>query len=161
MRIQTLCSGRRPDKRRGYAAGKIRLCCKSPHVIKGVTFNAAIGRILMAYNEQLADRTRQMIGRTHSDVEEKRMFGGLCFMVNGKLCVGVESERMMVRFDPALNDEIMEKNGVGPMDCTGRVMKGYAFVEIEALQTEKELEYWIALALDFNSRAKPSKKKKK
>lgn len=89
------------------------------------------------------------------------MFGGLCFMVNGKMCVGVESERMMVRFDPALNDEIMEKDGVGPMDFTGRVMKGFAFVEIEALQSDKDLEYWVALALDFNSRAKPSKKRKR
>ena len=115
----------------------------------------------MAYNEQLADRTREIIARTHNDVEEKKMFGGICFMVNGKMCVGVEKERMMVRFDPALNDGIMEKNGVGPMDFTKRVMKGFAFVEIEALQTDKELEYWIALALDYNKYAKPSKKKKK
>ncbi len=115
----------------------------------------------MAYNEKLADRTREIIARTEKDVEEKRMFGGLCFMVNGKMCVGVESERMMVRFDPALNDEIMEKNGVGPMDFTGRVMKGFAFVEIEALQSDKDLEYWVALALGFNSRAKPTKKRKR
>jgi TfoX/Sxy family transcriptional regulator of competence genes len=115
----------------------------------------------MTYNEQLADRTREIISRTQADVEEKRMFGGLCFMVNGKMCVGVESERMMVRFDPALNAEVMEKNGVGPMDFTKSVMKGFAFVEIEALQSDKDLEYWIALALDFNSRAKPSKKRKR
>ena len=77
-------------------------------------------------------------------------------MVNGKMCVSVESERMMARFDPTMNDKVMEKNGVGPMDFTKRVMKGLAFVEIDALQTEKELEYWIALALDFNKRAKPA-----
>ena len=82
-------------------------------------------------------------------------------MVNGKMCVGVEKERMMVRFDPALNDEIMEKNGVGPMDFTKRVMKGFAFVEIDSLKTEKELEHWIALALNFNKHAKPAKKKKR
>lgn len=113
----------------------------------------------MAYNEHLADRTREIIARTHDDVLEKKMFGGLCFMVNGKMCVGVESERMMVRFDPALNDEIMEKNGVGAMDFTKRVMKGFAFVDIDVLKTDRELEYWIGLALDFNKRAKPSKKK--
>ena len=89
------------------------------------------------------------------------MFGGLCFMVDGKMCVGVEKERMMVRFDPVLGDQIMEMNGVGPMDFTKRVMKCYAFVEIEALKTDKELEYWIGLALDFNKQAKPSKKKQK
>ncbi len=115
----------------------------------------------MVYNQQLADRTREIIARTEKDVEEKRMFGGMCFMVNGKMCVGVESERMMVRFDPALNDEIREKDGVGPMDFTGRVMKGFAFVEIEALQSDKDLEYWVALALDFNKTAKPSKKRKR
>ena len=115
----------------------------------------------MAYNEQLADRTREIISRSQTNVEEKKMFGGLCFMVDGKMCVGVESERMMVRFDPDLNDETMEKDGVGPMDFIKRVMKGFAFVEIEALQSDKELEYWIGLALDFNKRAKSSKKKKK
>ena len=114
----------------------------------------------MAYNTELADRTREIIARTETDVEEKRMFGGLCFMVNGKMCVGVESERMMVRFDPALNDEIMNLNGVGPMDFTKRVMRGFAFVEIDALKTREELEYWVGLALEFNKRAKPSQKRK-
>ena len=114
----------------------------------------------MAYHEKLADRTREIIARTHTDVEEKKMFGGLCFMVDGKMCVGVESERMMVRFDPALTDEVMEKDGVGPMDFTKRVMKDFAFVESRVLESDKELGYWIDLALQFNKIAKPSKKKK-
>lgn len=114
----------------------------------------------MAYNQQLADRVREIIARDHSDVEEKRMFGGLCFMVNGKMCVGVESERMMVRFDPAINDEIMEMNGAGPMDFTKRVLKGYAFVDIEVLKTDKDLEYWVGIALEYNKIAKPSRKRK-
>lgn len=113
----------------------------------------------MAYNEKLADRTRELIALTHKNVEEKRMFGGLCFMVNNKMCVGVESERMMVRFNPALTDELMEKEACKPMDFTGRVMKGYAFVDIDALKTKKQLAYWISLALDYNKIAKASKKK--
>lgn len=113
----------------------------------------------MAFNEDLAGRVRSILARTHTDVGEKRMFGGLCFMVNGKMCVGVEKERMMVRFDPKLNDEVMEMNGVVPMDFTKRVMKGFAFVEVEALQTDEALEYWIAVALEFNAVAKPSKKR--
>ena len=113
----------------------------------------------MGYNEQLADRVRKIIARTHTNVEEKKMFGGICFMVDGKMCVGVESERMMVRFEPALNDEVMEKDGVGPMDFTKRVMKGFAFVDIRVLESNKDLEYWIALALEYNSKAKPSKKR--
>jgi TfoX/Sxy family transcriptional regulator of competence genes len=115
----------------------------------------------MAYNEDLADRTREIISLTHKNVEEKRMFGGLCFMVNGKMLVGVEQHRLMVRFDPAKNEEIMEKEGVRPMDFTKKVMKGYAFVDIEVLKTKKKLEYWIGLALEYNKIAKASKKNKK
>jgi TfoX/Sxy family transcriptional regulator of competence genes len=115
----------------------------------------------MSYDEKLADRTREIISRTHKKVEEKKMFGGLCFMVNDKMCVGVESERLMVRLDPAVYDEVIEKDGCTPMDFTGKVMKGYVFVDIDVLQTKKQLEYWLALALEFNKKAKSSKKKKK
>jgi TfoX/Sxy family transcriptional regulator of competence genes len=114
----------------------------------------------MAFNEKLADRIREMIAVTHKKVEEKRMFGGLCFMVNGKMCVGVEKERLMVRLDPAKYDEVMEKEGCKPMDFTGKVMKGYVFVDIDALNTKKKLEYWMGLALEYNKTAKASKKKK-
>lgn len=113
----------------------------------------------MAFDEQLANRTRTIIARTHTEVEEKEMFGGLCFMVDGKMLVGAESDRMMVRFDPVLNDEVMEKDGVGPMDFTKRVMKGFAFVESRVLASDRELEYWISLALTYNKIAKPAKKK--
>lgn len=114
----------------------------------------------MAYNEKLADNVRELIAFTHKNVEEKKMFGGLCFMVNGKMCVGVENARLMVRFDPALNDEIMSKEGCSPMDFTGKVMKGYVFVDIDVLNTKKKLAYWIELALAYNKNAKASKKKK-
>lgn len=113
----------------------------------------------MAYNEKLADRTREIISLSHKNVEEKKMFGGLCFMVNGKMCVGVEQERLMVRLDPERYDEAMEKEGCKPMDFTGKVMKGYVFVDIDSLSTKKKLEYWVKLALEFNSKAKASKKK--
>jgi TfoX/Sxy family transcriptional regulator of competence genes len=115
----------------------------------------------MAFNEKLADRVREIISLTHKNVEEKRMFGGLCFMVNDKMCVGVESNRLMVRFDPAKTDEVMEKEGCKPMDFTSKVMKGFVFVDIDALNTKRKLEYWVNLALAFNKMAKPSKKKKK
>lgn len=114
----------------------------------------------MAYNEKLADRVREIIALTHKNIEEKRMFGGLCFMVNDKMCVGVEKERLMVRFDPAKNDEVMEMEGVRPMDFTGKVMKGYAFVDIDTLTTKKKLTYWVGLALEYNHLARASKKKK-
>ena len=109
--------------------------------------------------------TRELISQTHKNVEEKAMFGGLCFMVNDKMCVGVEKERLMVRIDPAKYDDVMEKEGCKPMDFTGKVMKGFVFVDADVLTTKKKLEYWIGLALEYNKiarrapRAKASKKK--
>ena len=114
----------------------------------------------MAYDEGLADRVRSMILRTHSNVEEKRMFGGLCFMVNDKMCVGVEKHRLMVRFDPALTDEVMQQPGTSPMDFTKRVMKGFIFVDAAAVADDEPLEYWLNLALDYNKTAKPSRNRK-
>ena len=115
----------------------------------------------MAYNEKLANNVRELIALTHKKVEEKAMFGGLCFMVNDKMCVGVEKERLMVRLNPDKYDEAMEKEGCTPMDFTGRVMKGYVFVDAAVLTTKKKLDYWVQLALDYNKIAKSSKKKKK
>jgi TfoX/Sxy family transcriptional regulator of competence genes len=115
----------------------------------------------MPFNEKLADRVREIIALTNKKVEEKKMFGGLCFMVNDKMCVGVESERMMVRLNPAVYDEAIEKEGCEAMDFTGKVMKGYVFVDADVLETKKQLEYWMKLALDFNAIAKASRKKSK
>ena len=114
----------------------------------------------MAYNEKLADRVRELISLTHENIEEKKMFGGLCFMVNGKMCVGVEQQRLMIRLDPAKYEEVLEKDGCKPMDFTGRVMKGYVFVDIDALNTKQKLKYWIQLALEFNQKARVSSKRK-
>lgn len=114
----------------------------------------------MSYNESLANRTREIISLTHKNVEEKKMFGGLCFMVNDKMCVGVEQERLMVRLDPEKYEEVIQKEGCTPMDFTGKVMKGFVFVNVNALKTNKQLEYWIKLALEFNAVVKASKKEK-
>jgi TfoX/Sxy family transcriptional regulator of competence genes len=112
------------------------------------------------YDEILADRVREIIAATHKITEEKKMFGGLCFMVNGKMCVGVEQERMMLRIGPDVFEEALEKDGCVPMDFTGKVMKGYVFVDKDVLNTKKQLLYWVNLALDYNKIAKASKKKK-
>ncbi len=112
----------------------------------------------MAYNEKLADRTRELIAITHKNVEEKKMFGGLCFMVNDKMCLGVEKERLMVKINPAIYDEVSETVGCVPMDFKGKIMKGFVFVNEEAVTTKKKLEYWVKLALEYNKIAKASKK---
>ncbi len=114
----------------------------------------------MAYNEKIADRIREAI-MDLPKVEEKFMFGGVCFMVNDKMCVGVVKDEMMCRIDPTLEDEVLEKNGCRPMDFTGRSMKGYVYVSEEGMKKKKDFEYWIDLCLAYNVIAKASKKKKK
>ena len=113
----------------------------------------------MAYDEKLANRVRELISQTHKNVEEKAMFGGLCFMVNDKMALGVEKERLMIRLDPVKYDEVMEREGCKPMDFTGKVMKGFVFVDADVLTTKKKLDYWVQLALEYNKIAKASKKK--
>jgi TfoX/Sxy family transcriptional regulator of competence genes len=115
----------------------------------------------MPYDQKLASRVREMILLTHQNIIEKAMFGGLCFMVNDKMCVGVEADRLMIRLNPDKYDEVMEMDGCHPMDFTGRVMKGYVFVDKEMLTRKKELVFWINLALEYNAIARVSKKKKK
>ncbi len=115
----------------------------------------------MPYNEKLADDVRELIAVSNKPIEERKMFGGLCFMVDGKMCVGVESERLMVRLDPAIYEDVINKEGCTPMDFTGKVMKAYVFVDASVLNSRKKLEYWIELALSYNTVAKAAKKKKK
>jgi TfoX/Sxy family transcriptional regulator of competence genes len=113
----------------------------------------------MSYNEKLANRIREALVETKK-VKEKEMMGGLTFMVNDKMCIGIIKDEMMCRIDPELQEEALEKNGCRIMDFTGRPMKGYVMVEDSGMKTKKEFEFWINLCLDFNKRAKSSKKKK-
>jgi TfoX/Sxy family transcriptional regulator of competence genes len=111
----------------------------------------------MAYDEHLAMRIRDSIGHLEN-VEEKRMMGGLVFMVDGKMCVGIIKDELMCRIDPDRHAEVVEMNGCRTMDFTHRPMPGYILVEPAALRTAKDLNQWIQLALEFNPRAKASKK---
>ena len=114
----------------------------------------------MAYNEPLADRIRMALGHL-SNVEEKHMFGGVCFMVNDKMCIGVIKDDMMCRIDPTLENVVLEKNGCRTMDFTKRPMKGYFYISEKGMSSKKDFDYWIGLCLEFNTRAKSSKKKNK
>jgi TfoX/Sxy family transcriptional regulator of competence genes len=113
----------------------------------------------MAYDEKLADRIREFLVDLPK-VDEKQMMGGLTFMVNDKMCVGVIKGEMMARIDPEKYDEALEKHGCRPMDFTGRPMKGWIYISPEGLEQVKDMEYWVNLALEFNLKAKSSKKSK-
>lgn len=114
----------------------------------------------MAFDEELAQRVRESFQRKAVAVEEKPMMGGLCFMVDGKMCVGVARERLMVRIDPDVYEAALDRPGCVPMDFTGRPMRGFVFVEPEGIESRPELDSWIALALEFNPRAVASRRKR-
>lgn len=113
----------------------------------------------MAYDEQLAARVRSSFGKARVRFYEKRMMGGLCLLVDGKMCVGVERNRLMARIDPDIYDRALKRKGCVPMDFTGRPMRGFVFVNHEGLASDAELESWLNLAREFNPKAKSSQAK--
>lgn len=113
----------------------------------------------MAYSLQLANRIRERL-QDLENIEEKQMMGGLTFMLNNKMCVGIIKDEMMCRIDPALHESLVEKPGCRTMDFTKRPMIGYVLIDDTGMRTQQDFEYWINLCLDFNKRAKSSKKKK-
>lgn len=113
----------------------------------------------MAFNEILALRVRKALSGKNR-VEEKKMMGGLTFMVNKKMCVGILNDDLMARIDTGVYESALKRKGCREMDFTGKPMKGFVFVSAEGTRTKKDLEYWINLVLDYNKRAKASKKKK-
>ena len=115
----------------------------------------------MAYNEHLADRVTRFLNDEKIIFFEKKMFGGLCYMVDNKMCVGIIKDELMTRIGDEKYAEALTRKGCKEMNFTGRPMKGYVYLEEEALDLDTDLEYWIQLALEFNPLAKASKKRYK
>jgi TfoX/Sxy family transcriptional regulator of competence genes len=113
----------------------------------------------MAYSEKLANRIRERLADL-PNLEEKEMMGGLTFMVNDKMCVGIIKSELMCRIDPNFHETAIKKTGCRTMDFTKRPMKGYVMIDDTGMKTKKDFDYWIDLSLDFNKKAKSSKKKK-
>lgn len=115
----------------------------------------------MAYDAKFAGRIREyLFGFPKLTIEEKKMFGGLAFIVNGKMCISVSHDNLMCRFDPALQEEVAEKNGFKPMNMRGHELKGYCYVSPDGYKKKKDFEYWINLCLSFNVKAKASMTRK-
>ncbi len=114
----------------------------------------------MAYNESLAARVEQILEERYVKFTSKKMLGGLCYLVEDKMLMGVEKDRLMVRIDPEDEAAAMKKKGAKPMDFTGRVMKNYLFVDATAVDMDSDLEYWVGLCLKYNPKAKSTKKNK-
>ncbi len=116
----------------------------------------------MAYSTKLADRIRTYLDNVPDiKIEEKEMFKGLAFMVNGKMCVNVSGDELMCRYDPAFEHEVAERTGFRPMIMKGKQLRGYCYVSEDGYQSRTNFEYWLKLCVDFNEKARASKKKKK
>jgi len=113
----------------------------------------------MAYNEQTAERVRKALSGTKKLVE-KKIFGGIAFMINNKMCVGVDKDDLMIRCLPEMNDELLSKKGVRPFDLTGKPMKGWLLVSPEGTKSKKDFDWWIELAKTSNKEVANPKKKK-
>lgn len=114
----------------------------------------------MTYDTKLADQVRDYLSSIPKiKVEEKAMFGGLAFLINGKMCVNVSGDNLMCRFDPILIKELAERKGFLPMIMKGKQMNGYCYVEPTGFKNKKDFEYWINLCLHFNGKAKKTVKK--
>jgi hypothetical protein len=112
----------------------------------------------MPYDEKLADRIREALSDQKKTVE-KEMFRGLCFMVNGKMCVCVSGNDLMCRVGPHGFEEMLEKTGTRPMARNGKAIIGYVYVSEEGFKAKRDFDFWINACLVFNKEAKSSKKK--
>ncbi|MBX2925156.1 MAG: TfoX/Sxy family protein [Chitinophagaceae bacterium] len=116
----------------------------------------------MAYDNDLAIRVRKYLYELDEfEIAEKKMFGGLAFMINDKMCINVGDNQLMCRFDPELTGQLSERTGFLPMIMNKKEYKGYCYVDPIGYKSKKDFEFWINLCLDYNEKAKSSKKRAK
>ena len=105
--------------------------------------------MLVAYDEDLADRIRELIG-AGSSFDERKMFGGLAFLIGGNMAIAASGQGgIMVRVDPAKEDKLLTANGVGPVEMRGRPMRGWLRVAPEQLRTKRQLARWVSLGTSY------------
>jgi TfoX N-terminal domain len=116
----------------------------------------------MPYDSHLADKVRAYLAdNTDLEILEKTMFNVLNFMVDNKTCVCVSGEKLMLRFDPKIQEEVSEKAGYETMLMKGKEYKGYCYIQPEGFKTKKDFEYLMDICIAYNKIAKASKKKSK
>lgn len=121
----------------------------------------------MAYNENLAERVRQVLQQKRVLFEEKKMMGGLCFLLDEKMLMGLLTDKstqrpqLMARVGETAYSQALNKDHASEMNFTGKSMKGFVFVDEAGIDLQDDLEDWVQMCLDFNPSAKKSKKKKK
>lgn len=105
----------------------------------------------MAINHALTKRVREVLAN-RVDVEEKKMFRGIAFMVNGKMCMTVGDSRIMCRIDPLIHEESILRPGVSTVRMKGRDYIGWIYVDESIISRKKKLTYWVMLALEYNEK---------
>jgi TfoX/Sxy family transcriptional regulator of competence genes len=110
----------------------------------------------MTYDEKLAERTRAVLD-ARDDVVEKKMFGGLAFLVHGHMCVGIVDRELMVRVGPDAYESALAEAHARPMDFTGKPLRGMVYVGTSGLRTEAGLRAWVDRGLRFVSALPPKK----
>ena len=108
----------------------------------------------MAYDESLAERVRGELAAMEG-VSERRMFGGLCFMLHGNMSLGIDKDRLMVRVGPEAYESALQKPHARPMDMTGRPMRGFVVVPPEGLAAPEILKDWVGQGVDYALRLPP------
>jgi TfoX/Sxy family transcriptional regulator of competence genes len=111
----------------------------------------------MAYDEKLADRIRELV-TNEPGLTEKKMFGGLAFLVNGNMAVAASGQGgILVRVDPEESDALVSKTAARPMEMRGREMTGWLRVDADAVRTKKQLSAWVERGVAF-ARSLPAKR---
>jgi len=106
----------------------------------------------MAYNEELALRIRDYLKLQNAVVDERKMFGGVCFMHKNKMAIGLGGKDIMVRVVEEKMEGVLAENHVRPMDFTGKPMKEFVSVDFEAAETEEQLSRWVELGIEHAER---------
>ena len=110
----------------------------------------------MAYDERLAERIERYFG-TRTDVDQKKMFGGLCFMVNNHMCCGILQDELMARVGSEAYEECLNQEYARAMNFTGKVMKGMIYVSAQGIKSDDQLHRWIAVCENFIRTLPPKK----
>lgn len=114
----------------------------------------------MVYNIELADKIREYLTEIPNlNIPEKKMFGGLAFLIDDKMCVNVSGNNLMLRYNPDLEEDVSNRIGFLPMIMKGKQMQGFCYVEPEGFRKVDDFDYWMKISLEYNKIAKKVKTK--
>ncbi len=113
----------------------------------------------MAYNEKLAERITALL-RPKKGLEIKKMFGGICFMLKDKMIAGIVENKLMIRCVRDEYESLLKKPHAGEMTFTGKPMKGFLYVAPDGIKTDRQLQKWLDVGIEFVKKSPPKKKTK-